>query len=310
MSDNTEINSESYADIVDRFIDWLQTYADLGEATLRNYRSDLRDFITWWESGEGGGVPFEPAAVATPTLTQYRAHLQTVQKKAPATINRRLVSLKRFFTWCAEEDLIARDPARVVRSVPSQRSAPRQLSDKEEARLVATVDQYGTARDRALIYLLLHTGLRSCEACRLRWGDLEINPRSGWLIVRSGKRGKQRRVPLNITVRKVLEGYHEELAINSEKAAPGQFVFRSEKGGGLTERGLRYVIARYVQIARLDDVSAHDLRHRFGYRLAKTGTPLQEIAQLMGHDSTDTTLLYTKATGADLEARVEKLAWE
>ena len=309
MSDNTGINLESYTDIVDQFIDWLQTYADLGETTLRNYKGDLRDFITWWESGEGGGVPFDPAAVATPTLTQYRAHLQTVQKKAPATINRHLVSLKRFFTWCAEAELIARDPARVVRSVPSQRSAPRQLSDKEEARLVATVDQYGTLRDRALVYLLLHTGLRSCEACRLKITDLEINPRSGWLIVRAGKRGKQRRVPLNVTVRKALEGYLGELASTAE-TAPGQFVFRSEKGGGLTERGLRYVVSKYVQIARLEDVSPHDLRHRFGYRLAKTGTPLQEIAQLMGHDSTDTTLLYTKATGADLEARVARLAWE
>ena len=310
MSDNTETTMRNHFDMADRFIDWLKTYADLEESTLRNYRSDLRDFITWWESGEGGGVLFEPANVATPTLTQYRAHLQTVQKKTPATINRRLVSLKRFFAWCAKEELIARDPARIVRSVPSQRSAPRQLSDKEESRLVATVDQYGTSRDRALIYLLLHTGLRSCEACRLKLTDLEINPRSGWLIVRSGKRGKQRRVPLNITIRKALEVYLNELAINSEKTAPGQFVFRSEKGGGLTERGLRYVVAKYVQIARLEDVSPHDLRHRFGYRLAKSGTPLQEIAQLMGHDSTDTTLLYTKATGADLEARVEKLAWE
>lgn len=309
MSDNTGINSESYVDIVDRFIDWLQTYADLGETTLRNYQGDLRDFVLWWESGEEGGVPFEPAAVATPTLTQYRGHLQTVRKKAPATINRRLVSMKRFFTWCVDENLISRDPAKAVRSVPSQRSAPRQLSDKEEARLVATVDQYGTVRDRALIYLLLHTGLRSCEACRLKLADLEINQRSGWLIVRAGKRGKQRRVPLNITVRKALEGYLSELASVVE-AAPGQFVFRSEKGGGLTERGLRYVVAKYTQIARLEDVSPHDLRHRFGYRLAKTGTPLQEIAQLMGHDSTDTTLLYTKATGADLEARVARLAWE
>ncbi len=309
MSDNTEITSGNGSDVVERFIDWLRTYADLGETTLRNYQGDLRDFVAWWASGEGGDDPFDPAAVATPTLTQYRGHLQTVRKKAPATINRHLVSLKRFFTWCVDEDLISRDPAKAVRSVPSQRSAPRQLSDREESRLVATVDQYGTLRDRALIYLLFHTGLRSCEACRLKLPDLEINPRSGWLIVRSGKRGKQRRVPLNITVRKALEGYLNELA-NTAETAPGQFVFRSEKGGGLTERGLRYVVAKYTQIARLEDVSPHDLRHRFGYRLAKTGTPLQEIAQLMGHDSTDTTLLYTKATGADLEARVARLAWE
>lgn len=302
MSDNMAIPAQ--------FIDWLQTYADLGASTLRNYRSDLRDFVTWWESGEGGGVPFDPAAVATPTLTQYRAFLQTVEKRAPATINRRLVSLKRFFAWCTDQELINRDPARVVRSVPSQRNSPRQLSDKEEARLVAAVEQYGSLRDRALICLPLHAGPRSCEECRLKWGDVEIRPRSGWLTIRAGKRGKWRTVPLNSTIRRILEEYRAEVQATTDEAGPDQFVFRSERGGGLTERGLRYVIAKYVRIARLDDISAHDLRHRYGYRLAKSGTPLQEIAQLMGHDSTDTTLLYTRASSADLAVRVERLAWK
>ena len=47
MSDNTETTMRNHFDMADRFIDWLKTYADLEESTLRNYRSDLRDFITW-----------------------------------------------------------------------------------------------------------------------------------------------------------------------------------------------------------------------------------------------------------------------
>jgi integrase/recombinase XerC len=55
-------------------------------------------------------------------------------------------------------------------------------------------------------------------------------------------------------------------------------------------------------------VSPHDLRHRFGYRLA-AATPLHRVAQIMGHDSLDTTLLYVRGTKADLQREGEKIAW-
>ena len=65
---------------------------------------------------------------------------------------------------------------------------------------------------------------------------------------------------------------------------------------------------RYAALARLTDVSPHDLRHRFGYRMAAS-VPLHRLAQIMGHDSLDTTLLYVRGTKADLQREVEKIAW-
>jgi integrase/recombinase XerD len=55
-------------------------------------------------------------------------------------------------------------------------------------------------------------------------------------------------------------------------------------------------------------VSPHDLRHRFGYRMAAS-VPLHRLAQLMGHDSLDTTLLYVRGPRQDLQQEVEKIAW-
>jgi integrase/recombinase XerD len=71
---------------------------------------------------------------------------------------------------------------------------------------------------------------------------------------------------------------------------------------------LGYVVKRYANLARLSDISPHDLRHRFGYHMAASA-PMHRVAQLMGHDSLDTTLLYARGTRADLQREVEKIAW-
>jgi len=77
----------------------------------------------------------------------------------------------------------------------------------------------------------------------------------------------------------------------------------------LTERGLGYLIKKYAVRARVSDVSPHDLRHRFGYRMAQS-VLLHRLAQLMGHDSLDTTMRYVQATKQDLQQDVERIAWE
>jgi integrase/recombinase XerD len=67
-------------------------------------------------------------------------------------------------------------------------------------------------------------------------------------------------------------------------------------------------VKKYAERAHVRDVSPHDLRHRFGYRMA-ISVPLHRLAQLMGHDSLDTTMLYTQGTKSDLQQAVEQIAW-
>jgi integrase/recombinase XerD len=126
--------------------------------------------------------------------------------------------------------------------------------------------------------------------------------RSGVLQI-YGKRNKYREVPLNATARTALETYLPTLP-------PGSlFVFPSGKTGtALTVRGLAHCFRSYVVKARLADVSLHDLRHRFGYRMAQA-VPLHRLAQIMGHDSLDTTMIYIRGTKQDLQKEVEKIAW-
>ncbi len=118
-----------------------------------------------------------------------------------------------------------------------------------------------------------------------------------------GKRNKYREVPLNSTARDALTAYLTTVP----REAPA--LFCSHKTGvALTERALGYLIAKYAALAKVADVSPHDLRHRFGYRMAAM-VPLHRLAQIMGHDSLDTTMIYVQGTKQDLQQEVEKIAW-
>ena len=285
---------------------WLREREDLASASIRNYLSDLRHFIAWYEMEREATVhddaSFTPQGVTTPTLTRYRSYLQTVGRQKPASVNRSLISLKRYFGWVTQHHGIAYDPSVAVKLVGQEESAPRHLDDQEEQALVAAVTKAENLRDRVLIVLLLHTGLRARELCRLRRDQVKLGKRSGFLEI-IGKRNKYREVPLNATARKALEEYAPTLSAESI------FLFPSGKTkGALSERALGYIVKKYARMARLPDVSPHDLRHRFGYRMAES-VPLHRLAQIMGHDSLDTTKLYIQGTKQDLQEAVETIAW-
>ena len=288
---------------------------DLSAATVRNYLSDLRQFAAFcevsWAEGAEAGESFSPSAVTTPTITLYRSHLKNVAELKPASINRYLVSVKRYFSWATDEGLVSRDPAKAVKLVPRVVPPPRHLSDREESALVGAVERYGSLRDRTLIVLALHSGLRAEELCKLKPAHAVLGKRSGHLKV-YGKRGKYREVPLNATAREALSGWLEELPEGSPWLFPSRKWKRNGDGAGeprpIGVRGLAYVVKRYVALARVEDLSCHDLRHRFGYRMAEK-VPLHRLAQIMGHDSLDTTMVYVRGTQGDLQRAVEEIAW-
>jgi len=278
----------------------LRIEEDLAHATIRNYLSDLRHFAAWceftWKQGREAEPSFAPEAVTTPTLTDYRTYLQEKLHLKPNSVNRSLVSLKRYFAWLLSTGQIRHDPAKVVKLVGEETTPPRHLNDQEEQALMAAVIEKGDTRDQAIVVLLLHTGLRAREVCTITRGQVRLGKRSGTLTVH-GKRNKYREIPLNATARAALVAYDSSLLKPSRDPTP---LFLSQKRHTqLTERGLGYLIKKYADRAHISNVSPHDLRHRFGYRMAQS-VPLHRLAQLMGHDSLDTTLIYTQGTGEDL----------
>jgi integrase/recombinase XerC len=160
-----------------------------------------------------------------------------------------------------------------------------------------------SSRVKSTSYLsVIPTGLRAEELCTLTRQQIHLSKRNGTLRI-LGKRKKVREVPLNTTARSALNQYLETLP------PEGKYLFPSEKTrGALTGRALGHLVTKYSIQARVTDLSPHDLRHRFGYRMAEV-VPLHRLAQIMGHDSLDTTLLYIRGTKQDLQQDVEKIAW-
>ena len=297
--------SEAGQKAIDQYRQVLRQLEDLSPVTIRNYLSDLHQFIAWCEEGfheEQEDRFFAPHVIAPSLLIRYREYLQTTLSLKPSTVNRSLMSLKRYFAWTRKTQLIQTDPARLIKFVPKEASPPRHLSDREEEALISAVNTIGTLRDQAIITLLLHTGLRAQELCTLTRQQIHLGKRDGTLRI-MGKRKKVREVPLNTTARSVLNHYLQTLPQEC------QYLFPSEKTQkALTGRALGYLITKYAIQAQVADVSPHDLRHRFGYRMAEV-VPLHRLAQIMGHDSLDTTMLYIRGTKQDLQQDVEKIAW-
>lgn len=293
---------------IQQFINDIESNEDLSAKTLTQYASDLRHLADWyegsWHRHQAKEVYFAPKEMTTPTLIHYREYMQKVRSLKPKTINRRLNTLKRFFEWAVQKQMVSLDVAKPLKLVPEETTSPRHMTDQEEASLITAVQNYGTTRDYNLVLLMLHTGLRTMEVCRLVKSDITIGKRSGRLLVRSGKRNKQREVPLNATIRRALEAYRPTIKSDDDPLFPS-----NKTGRHMGERALRHLILKYMKLANIEDISPHDLRHRFGYVMSER-TPLHRLAQIMGHDSLNTTMVYVRATRSDLQGEVEKIAWQ
>ncbi len=182
---------------------------------------------------------------------------------------------------------------------------PKSLDRKQWHRLQRCVEQAkGTQgiRDRCIILMLYHTGLRAGELSALRLDDLTLGERSGHLHVRRGKGNKARRVPLNAEVRDAIRDY-----FLARPASDLHQLFVGQRGEPLSAHAMYDVVVKYAHLAALDDVSPHTLRHTFARALLAAGIPLTDVADLLGHSSLDTTRIYTKASESDLAAAVARL---
>ncbi len=279
---------------------------DLSPATLRGYVYDLRHFLRWYQGLQD--APFGPDRLAEYDLIAYRQHMVAAGRR-PATINRRLEALRRLGRWAHTTGMLTVDVVHDVRPVRTVRNRqPAGLTDPEVHGVLraAGASRHGLApRNYALVQLMLQTGIRVGEVATLQLGDVTINDRSGSLRIRQGKGLKAREVPLNATARRAVKAYLD-IRPSVTKVEP---LFLSSRDGPMPVRSIQAVIASVARRARMQrvPVSAHTLRHTFalGYLRDNPGK-LVELAALLGHESLDTTAVYTRPSNEDLAADLER----
>jgi integrase/recombinase XerD len=276
------------------------------EKTWQAYRSDLNLFAHWLIQTTGD--VFSAKSLTRIDVRDYKQHLLSVEGRTPATVNRRLAALRAFGTWAKQKGLIRELPTEGIGDVPVPRQAPKALDERVVDRVLRRSEQSGHRRDHAILMTLRHTGIRVAELCDLRVGDVVTSERKGTLTVRAGKGMKQRTVPLNADVRRVLAVYLYE---DRPGAVAGDFLFISRRTKGrLTEKAVRELAAKYGYQAMVEDTHPHAFRHSFATELVRKGVPLTAVGALLGHESLQSTARYTQPSERDLRDAVHKLALE
>ena len=278
--------------------------------TTQGYMRDLRLFSVWFE--QTNGEPLTPQALTRIDAREYRQHLSMVVGARPATINRRLAALRAYSDWAKADHLVDYSLVHGVRNVEEQKAAPKWLEKKDQDKLLREVDknlnaaktgpsQRQAIRDKAIVLLLIHSGLRVSELVGLDKSDVTITDRKGSVRVRVGKGNKQRSVPLNKPTREALEAWEKQRPSKAERA---YFVNKNDQR--LTARSIQEILG---ELSRRADVEAtpHTLRHTFAKNLINAGVSLEKVATLMGHSKLETTTIYTTPSQNDLERAVELL---
>jgi len=292
---------------------------DRSHLTVLGYQTDLRQFMNWFE--QTNGEPFALSSVTPADVREYRQQLIAVQQFKASTVNRHLAALAALMSWGKKTGQIEHDPTENVRGVLQVEHGPRSLDKKEQYALQRAIEKdlqlarmcypkrwVSRQRDASLAIFLLHTGLRLHEALALRTDDIQLQERKGQVIVRQGKGGKSRTVPLNVAARMALQ---EWLSVRPENV--GMFLWvglENESPQALSGRSVQRALLRLGQVARLERLTPHVLRHSFAKNLIDSGVGLEKVAALLGHSNLNTTRIYITPSQKDLEQAVERLEEE
>ena len=275
---------------------------DISDNSLKNYVSDIKIFYRWYRE-----IDFSEniEKVTHYHLTAYKDYLIHNQRKRASSINRNIQSLRNFFRFMTVQKRIKKDPSEKVKFLRRiKRTQPKALTKNDIHKLLSVTSHssHGTKqRNYAIIQLLLQTGIRVGEMVNLEIRDLTLYDRSGEIRVVNAKGGKERTIPLNSSARKALRNYLERRNLEE-----GGAVFFSKQNRKMTVRAVQKVINSLAGKSGIKNMSPHTLRHTFAINYLRSNPEcLVELSALLGHESLDTTSIYTTASKERLANTVE-----
>ena len=271
-------------ELLESFIKHLSDERNYSEHTVKAYRGDLENFRDFLLKEE---KKIEDADIAT-----INAYVSTLYgKNSPASVERKISAIRSFFSYLVRKDIVAQNPAKLVRTPKKEKHLPVFLSVDEVFNLVDVKDPEKNplrVRDRAVLELLYSSGLRVSELAGATLADLSI----GEAIIRvRGKGNKERIVPVGS---KALSALGEYLDIREELKPVSDRIFLNSRGRGITTRSLARIIKKYGLVSGISkNLSPHVLRHSFATHLLAGGADLRAIQEMLGHASLSTTQRYT-----------------
>jgi site-specific recombinase XerD len=255
-------------------------------ATLRYYRQTLAPFVTHCEQSNVPTVDQVSAATV-------RAYLVGLQRRglSPHTVHGAARAIRAFLRFCAADGLINDAPQFAMPKLPKKI-----LPAFEPADLARLLDACLSERDKLIVLVLLDTGLRASELVALDGGDVDAH--SGAVLVREGKGRKARSVYLGARTRRELGRYWRT---EGKPAAGGAVWVNAHTGDRLTDSGLRQLLQRLGERAKVDHCHPHTFRRTFALWSLRGGMDVHTLAALLGHADISVLKQYLALTGADLQ---------
>jgi integrase/recombinase XerC len=274
------------------FLRHLAVEKNASALTVKSYREDLTQALTFFRSRPGGGG-LDAAGLTTRLL---RAHLAWLNEQgyAKSTVARRLAAVRSWCRFLCRQGVLQTSPAAGLRGPRQDKKLPHFVSRDDMLRLLATpaADTPLGVRDRAILETLYSAGLRVSELTGLGVEDVDLD--AGLATVR----GKGRRERLALlgppAVEAVRTWLPQRCALGGPQARHQPALFLNRGGTRLSSRSVARMLAKYLLRAGLDPrTSPHTLRHSFATHLLDAGADIRSVQELLGHRSLGTTQIYT-----------------
>lgn len=296
------------------FTDRLMRQRRVSPNTLASYRDTFRLLLTFVQKHLGKAPSsLDLKDIDATLITAFLDDLETHRSASARTRNLRLTAIRSFFRFVSYEEPAYSAHIQRVLAVPSKRHDKRIIHFLVRPEIEALLEAPDRStwigrRDHTLLLLAVQTGLRLSELIGLNRSSVTLG--RGAHVRCLGKGRKERCTPITRYVSTIIEAWLAEPSRHSSDV-----LFPTIHGDRLSPDAVQYIVAKYVQVARLScpslkhkRVTPHVLRHSAAMELLQAGVDCSVIALWLGHESVETTQVYLHAHIALKEAALSKIA--
>lgn len=282
--------------MIDQFLNYLRYERNRSLRTVQLYEENLRDFETYIQ-GMDDCLSLQTAD--SDVIRDWMEHMMDEGKK-PATIKLGLSAVRTFYRYALSRNLVKQDPAHGLTGPKKPKPLPQFVRESEMDRLLDEVlpaTTYNNVRARTIIIMFYETGIRLAELVGLNDEDIDLTTMQ---LKVTGKRDKQRIVPFGEELAQALNEY---ITLRDSKVTKQSSALFLTKEGERVSRGqVQYLVRKYLsQVTTLKKRSPHVLRHSFATAMLNNGAGLESVKKLLGHESLNTTEIYTHTTFEQLK---------
>jgi integrase/recombinase XerD len=269
------------------FLNYVRVERGLAPNTVAAYHRDLEKFADFCQLRKLSLTKVSRQHIVDFLGTLYAHKLDS------RSIARQLVTVRNFFRFLRQENVIQREPTEHIETPKVWKRLPKFLTLEEVERLLSvSADRTPLdLRNKAMLEVLYATGLRVSELIGLRVSDVQLE--AGYLRC-VGKGNKERVVPLGRSATRALEEYLQHARPKLASSRSVSQIFLSRRGTAMTRQNFWRLLRQRASAAGVRPrLTPHVLRHSFATHLLERGADLRSVQLLLGHADISTTQIYT-----------------